>query len=146
MIFLGGTCGKNRWREEIVIPQLLARGVAPEQLYNPVVEHWTPEVQQREDELKRTADILLFVIASPDPSTPDIRAVSGYSLVELTMCLYDAPHRTVALFDTTGMERRTAKGINKIEADLRQRFPDAPIFAEYSELIDWLLVRHKGVK
>lgn len=139
LVFLGGTCGRNSWREGIVIPGLLARGVAPECIYNPVVSHWDAQAQAREDAAKASPDyLLLYVLASPDPATPDVRSISGYSLAEAIMSLYDAPNRTVVLFDTTGQERKTAKGMRKAEQDLRQRFPRAPIFTEYAELVDWL--------
>jgi ADP-heptose:LPS heptosyltransferase len=137
MVFLGGTCGAHHWREEIVIPGLLARGVAPEHLFNPVVEHWDDDARQREDEAKRTARYMLYVIASPDPHGGTAN-VSAYSLAELIMSLYDAQERTVALFDTSGMDKHTAKAINKTMQDLRERFPQAPIFTDYAALIDWL--------
>ena len=139
-VFLGGTCGSNNWREEVVIPALRERGVPEDALFNPVVEHWTDEARRREDECKRTADYMLYVIASPDP-TSGTANVSAYSLVELVMSLYDAPERTVALFDTAGMSKHTTKGINKTVQDLRQRFPHAAIFTDYNTLIEWLADR-----
>jgi hypothetical protein len=139
-VFLGGTCGSNNWREEIVIPALLKRGIPPETLFNPVVEHWTDEARRKEDEVKATADYMLYVIASPDP-TGSTANVSAYSLVELVMSLYDSPERTVALFDTTGMPKHTTKGINKTVQNLRQRFPHAAIFTDYDALIEWLADR-----
>lgn len=138
-VFLGGTCASNPWREEIVIPGLLERGVTPEQIFNPVVPHWDEQAQAREDTAKADPDyLLLFVLASPDPARADVTQISGYSLVEAVMALYDAPKRTVVLFDTTGMAHRTVKGMTKAAQDLQQRFPDAPIFYNYSALIDWL--------
>ncbi len=134
-VFLGGTCGSNTWRETIVIPGLLERGVSVGQMFNPVVSDWNEQAQAREDEAKRTMEYMLYVIASPEPGTTD---VSAYSLVELLMALYDAPERTVALFDTSGMQNHTAKAIRKSLQDLRARFPEAPIFTEYNALMDWL--------
>lgn len=130
-VFLGGTCGSNHWREEIVIPGLLERGVALEQIFNPVVERWDETAQANEDASKASPDhLLLFVLASPDPATPDVTQVSGYSLVEAVMALYDAPSRTIVLFDTTSQARKAAKGMRKAAQDLRLRFPDAPIFTD----------------
>jgi len=136
-LFLGGTCGENQWREDIVIPGLVSRGVDPALIFNPVVDDWNEEAQAREDELKRTTRYMLYVIASPNPDGVSAN-VSAYSLVELIMSLYDAPRRTVALFDTTGMAPHAAKAIKKSMQDLRQRFPHAPIFSEYTALLDWL--------
>lgn len=141
IVFLGGTCGDNHWREEIVIPGLVQRGIDPSRLFNPVVEHWDEEAQKREDETKRSAHYMLYVIASPDPQHAEINNVSAYSLVELVMALYDAPDRTVALFDTTGMAGHVVKAINKSVKDLQARFPQAPVFTDYTELVDWLAER-----
>lgn len=139
MIFLGGTVGSNNWRTEIVIPALLERGIPETILFNPVVEHWGPKEQENEDEVKRSARYLLYVLASPDPqgSTANI---SAYSLVEATMHLYDAPERTLVLLDTTGMPKHTAKAMTKAVKDLRQRFPAAPIFDDYEDVIDFLVL------
>jgi len=136
-VFLGGTVGANRWRETIVIPGLLARGVAADILFNPVVTHWTQQAQQHEDTVKRAVRYLLYVIASPDPAGGTAN-VSAYSLVELTMSLYDSPNRAIGLFDTTGMPRHTAKAIRKSAQDLHGRFPEAPIFTDYETMMDWL--------
>lgn len=144
IVFLGGTCGDNRWREEIVIPALLERGVDPSCLFNPVVKHWDEAAQRREDRAKQVAAYQLYVIASPDPGTPEVANVSAYSLVEATMGLYDAPERTVILMDVTGMAKHTAKALLKSVADWRQRFPGAPIFVEYAALVEWLAPRLKG--
>lgn len=144
-VFLGGTCGHNRWREEIVIPGLLARGVAIGQIFNPVVAHWDKSAQAREDEAKRSMRYQLYVIASPYPGDESAAAaVSGYSLVEATMGLYDAPERTLILVDTAGMADHTAKAIAKSAADWHHRFPDAPIFADYASLIEWLAAQLRG--
>lgn len=138
-IFLGGTCGNNPWRETIVIPRLLAKGVPQEALFNPVVSHWDAQAQAREDQAKQDEQfLLLFVIASPDPATTP-KEVSGYSLVEVVMSLYDWPQRTVAVFDTAHMAQKTAKRMQKAAQDLQQRFPTAPIFLSYDTAIDWLV-------
>jgi hypothetical protein len=143
-LFLGGTCGSNHWRETIVITGLLERGVSQYALFNPVVSHWDAAAQAREDAAKRTCAYQLYVIASPDPSAPEVANVSAYSLVEATMGLYDAPDRTVVLVDITGMAKHTAKAIAKCATDWQQRFPGAPIFTEYTALIDWLAPRLQG--
>jgi hypothetical protein len=138
-VFLGGTCGDNHWREDIVIPALLERGIAPSRIFNPVVSHWDKQAQANEDAAKAHPQcLLLFVLASPDPASADVSQVSGYSLVETVMALYDYPARTVVLFDVTGMARKTAKGLRKAQQDLCARFPEAPIFTDYSALIDCL--------
>ena len=64
--------------------------------------------------------------------------VSFYSLLEATMALYDAPARTVVVFDATGMPKHAEKATNKAYKDLKKRFPDANIFGTQSEAEDWL--------
>lgn len=137
-LFLGGTVGKNRWREEIVIPALIERGVPEDTIFNPVVKHWDLLAQAREDEAKQEAMYQLYVIASPDP-TGESAKVSGYSMVELLMGLYDAPEHTVACFITENMASHAAKETHKVMRDITKRFPNAPIFTSYIPLIEWLV-------
>ncbi|HEY0754250.1 MAG TPA: hypothetical protein VGD98_09830 [Ktedonobacteraceae bacterium] len=137
-IFLGGTVGAHPWREQIVIPGLLAKGVPEQAIFNPVVTSWDEAAQQREDQAKADPTyLLLYVLASPEYQ-PESVTVSGYSLVEAVMSLYEAPRRTVLVFDTALMSRRTAKGMRKAAQDLQERFPTAPIFLTYAEAIVWL--------
>lgn len=138
LVFLGGTAGNNHWREERVIPELLARGISEKALFNPIVSDWNEEAQAKEDEVKRTADYMLFVISNP--LTPG-NEVSAYSLVEAVMALYDDPNRTVVALDTTGMSPHVTRAMVKAFKDLRRRFPGAPIFDSLDEAINWL-ARH----
>ena len=55
VVFLGGTCNESTWRNEL-IPLLKI------DYFNPVVEDWTPECIERENEYKENCDICLFVI------------------------------------------------------------------------------------
>lgn len=141
-IFLGGTCGSNRWREDIVIPGLLERGVAPEQIFNPVVEHWDEQAQAREDAAKADpANLLLWVLASPDPNVLENIALSAYSMVETTISAFVAPERSLVLIDATGMAKRTAKSLNKAAQDWHQVAPGMPIYRDYALLLDDLAAR-----
>jgi hypothetical protein len=141
-VFLGGTTRHNDWRSAIVIPGLLERGIAPEQIFNPLVAHWDAAAQADEDARKADPEyLLLFVLASPEPAEADCTQISGYSLAEMIMALYDAPQRTAVLVDVTGLAAWTAKGLKKAEQDLRLRFPSAPIFTDYAALLDYLASR-----
>jgi hypothetical protein len=142
-IFLGGTVGNNTWRVAVMIPGLLSKGIPEQAIFNPVVSHWDKAAQEREDQAKRDEHcLLLFVIASPDP-TGEATAVSGYSLVEMVMALYDAPERTIVVFDLSQMARKPAKGMKKAADDLKERFPQAPIFFTYEQAIEWLAEQFK---
>src|SRR5579885_2635587 len=70
LIFLGGTIGCNHWREERVIPGLLARGVDPACLFNPVVDVWDQQARAREDCVNAQARYQVYVLASPEPASP----------------------------------------------------------------------------
>jgi hypothetical protein len=54
-VFLGGTCNKTTWREEL-IPLLRI------DYFNPVVKDWTPECQEIEKQQKELCDIHLYCI------------------------------------------------------------------------------------
>ncbi len=67
-VFLGGTCANSTWREKL-IPMLKC------DYFNPVVEDWTPECQEIEENEKRICDFHLYVI------TPKMKGV--YSIAEV---------------------------------------------------------------
>lgn len=135
-VFLGGTCGNNHWREDIVIPALLEHGVSPDLLFNPVVEDWDAAAQAREDAIKADPrTLMVFVIANPKLPGQD---VSAYSLVEAIMGLYDAPHRTAMVFVPDELSPGVAYALGKATADLRKRFPAGHILYGLTDLIDWL--------
>ena len=70
--FLGGTCAETTWRDELM-PLLDARGT---DYFNPVVDDWTPECQDiEEDEKNNKCNVHLYVI------TPEMQGV--YSVAEI---------------------------------------------------------------
>lgn len=137
LVFLGGTCGNNNWRGGL-IQRLVERGVAAEVLFDPVVADWNEEAQRKEDEAKKIATYNLFYLGDPQQEN---NRVSFYSLLEATMGLYDAPERTVVVFDTTGMPKPMEKSNTKACKDLQKRFPNAPIFGTLAEAEDWLVLK-----
>lgn len=54
-VFLGGTCNNSKWRN-LLIPMLEI------DYFNPVVDDWTPECQEREVEEREKADFVLYTI------------------------------------------------------------------------------------
>jgi len=71
-IFLGGTCADTTWRNELM-PLLIAKGI---EFFNPVVEDWTPECQQiEEDEKNRKCDVHLYVITKEMMGTYSIAEI-----------------------------------------------------------------------
>src|SRR3989344_3965423 len=135
VVFLGGTCGANQWRKGF-IERLVARGIPSERLFDPVVEHWDAAAQQREDAMKADPAVTILYYLG-DPGEEGNR-LSYYSLLEATMGLYDAPARTAVVFDSTGMPPRITKSNNKACADLKKRFPQAPIFDSLTDAEGWV--------
>jgi hypothetical protein len=77
--FLGGTCAETTWRQEL-IPLLEENGI---EYFNPVVEDWTPECQQiEEDEKNNKCNVHLYVI------TPAMQGV--YSIAEIVNSAHQA--------------------------------------------------------
>lgn len=134
LVFEGGTVGENEWRRGFE-ERLTACGVPRSWLFNPVVPNWTPECQVREDEAKKIANVVLYVIADPKNGT----GISAYSLVEATMALYDDPKRAIVVFDKTGLEGHALKVVSKVERDLRDRFPVSYIFSSMEEAEGFLV-------
>jgi hypothetical protein len=79
-VFLGGTCGKSTWREEL-IPLLKI------DYFNPVVEDWTPECQERELQERENCDYCLYVI------TPEMEGF--YSIAEVVDDSNKRPKKTI---------------------------------------------------
>lgn len=75
-IFLGGTCAGSSWRDEIS-PELEKRGF---KLFNPVVENWTKECQEAEEQAKTECDTDLYLI------TPEMKGV--FSIAEMIDSAY----------------------------------------------------------
>lgn len=139
-VFLGGTCGNNNWRDGL-IQRLTELGVPLSALFNPVVDNWDEAAQAAEDAAKAESEYMLYYLG--DPQQDDNRC-SFYSLLEATMGLYDAPERTVVVFDTTGMPPHIVKSNNKACKDLMARFPEANIFATLAEAEAWLTAKLKS--
>ena len=82
-VFLGGTCAKSTWREELM-EKLDTNKI---ESFNPVVPNWTPECQAIEDFHRETDDICLYVI------TPE--GEGFYSFIEVTDDSNKRPEQTV---------------------------------------------------
>ena len=84
IIFLGGTCNGCEWRSKFIQTwkkyeenneNLKNRKI---QLFNPIVEDWTPECKKKEDEVKDNACLNIFLI------TPEQKG--AYSFAEAVEC------------------------------------------------------------
>ena len=79
-VFLGGTCNKSKWREEL-IPHLKI------DYFNPIVPNWDEKAQLNELKEKDEADFLLYVI------TPLMTGV--FSIAEVVDDSNKKPEKTI---------------------------------------------------
>lgn len=133
-VFLGGTCGNNKWRDSF-IEDLIESGVSEEKIFNPIVENWDEEAQRKEDLAKEESKYLLFYIANPNTKGNE---TSGYSLIELTMNLYDNPDTTVGVLCTDELSEPVKKALLKGFEDLKKRFPDGHVFSDRKSALEFL--------
>ncbi len=139
LVFLGGTCGNNKWRQDF-IERAVEKGVPREVLFNPVVTDWNAEAQANEDRAKVEATEIIFYLGDPQETE---NRISTYSILEARDALEDRPERTVVIFDGTGMPKPKAKVLAKVENDFRNRFPNGCIFSTPEKAIDWLKKKYQ---
>lgn len=135
LVFLGGTCGSNNWREEKFFPLLDAYMISRDLAFNPVLPpgQWNEEFQKIEDEVKQTARYNLFYISNPQGDSSEEFAenvvnagyvagadVSAFSIFELTVAALLDSERTLIVFNTEAVSEHTAKVFKKIKDELRK--------------------------
>ncbi len=82
-IFLGGTCNGTTWREKLIEKLNI-------EYFNPVVDDWTEDSIEKENEEKKNASYLLYCI------TPEQSGM--YSIAELVESSIKYPKRTIVVF------------------------------------------------
>lgn len=83
VVFLGGTCNDDPWREEVM--KILDERNVP--YFNPVVKDWNQEAQRREEMIKKSVGtIQLYVITS--------RMTGVFSIAEVVASACEDPDRT----------------------------------------------------
>jgi len=100
-VFLGGTCNNSTWRN-IFIPMLTI------DYFNPVVEDWTTECQERELQERANCDACLYVI------TPEMTGV--YSIAEVVDDSNKRPDKTVFVFINSENKKFTAQQEKSLQA------------------------------
>ena len=124
-IFLGGTCGEDMWRQKFIKYWKDSYiGEEDIELFNPIVEEWTDECRLKEDKIKATARINLFVI-TPEQSGP-------YSFVEAVESAITLPGKTMLLIyndETTGA--KVAKSVDAVGARV---IANGGIFKRYNSM------------
>lgn len=115
IIFLGGTCNNDPWREEFIqhwkklINVDRYKHLKNINLFNPVVVDWNEAAQKKEEETKSKAMMNLFVI------TPNMKGV--FSIAEAIECSHKTDCMTIfaiydknKLFDASEMKSFDATG------------------------------------
>jgi hypothetical protein len=137
LIFLGGTSGRNRWRESFM-RRLADRGVPRGLFFDPVVKDWNEQARQREEEVKRDAALLVFYLGNPQE--PDI-PLSAFALVEATLAVCTQPKRTLLVFDLDGLEGHARKVYEQTYLLLRAQNVSVPIFHSIDDAESWIVER-----
>lgn len=81
-VFLGGTCNDSSWRRKLI--DMLEPTVS---YYDPVVDDWNEEAQQKELEERRNCDYCLYII------TP--KMIGVYSIAEVIDDSNKRPNKTL---------------------------------------------------
>ena len=98
-VFLGGTCNKSTWRDEL-IKKLDARKV---KAFNPVVNSWTEQDQLNELNHRKNDDLCLYVL------TPEIPPYNSISDAEVVDDSNKRPKQTLFCI----LEERAGKSFNE---------------------------------
>jgi len=136
-VFLGGTCGRNRWREGLM-DRLAARGLSSNALFDPIVPDWNEAAREREERAKADADVLLFYLG--DPEEPGI-PLSGFGLVEATLAVCHEPERAIVVFDLDAVSGHARKVYEQSAKLLRAQGSNALIFDHLHDAEDVLVQR-----
>jgi hypothetical protein len=130
-VFLGGTVGNSSWRTNLIANLDVS-------YFNPVVENWTSEDKQREEQAKACASHLLYVI------TP--KQEGAYSYVEMAVSICENRNKIVIVAfinDPEGGECFTEHQMasNAAIADLLNKNGSVQIFTSIKEIADYLNVQ-----
>lgn len=144
-VFLGGSCGNSRWRDEIAIPILMKHGIS---YYNPQLENWNTYCIPLEAAIKDGCQLLLFVI------TEDTRAMT--SMIEagffigqgcnIVLCIQDMKYGTI--IDNEELTRNAINDYNRARtylADLANR-DGVPVLDSIVEAIDCVVEKLKEIR
>ena len=128
-VFLGGTTNETRWRDQL-IPLLKA------EYFNPVVEDWDAEAQQRELHERDVCDFSLYGL------TP--KMIGLYSVAEAVDDSNKRPEKTLVVFlpvdDGDVSDESQLRSMKAIEVMVRDN--GARTFNTLEEVADFLNNRH----
>jgi hypothetical protein len=122
VVFLGGTCGKSTWRDEL-IPKLKI------DYFNPVVDDWTPECQEEEIRQREKCDYVLYVITS------DMEGV--YSIAEVVDDSNKRPEKTIFCYLEDGFNDKQKKSLEQVKKMILQN--GGKVCDSLSEIANYLV-------
>ncbi len=130
-IFLGGTCNgsKSKWRDKLI--PMLSHKFEP---FNPVVDDWNEEAQEREIYHRMNDDFVLYCI------TPMMTGF--YSIAEMIDDMNKRPLKTIVCFlyeDGNGRHGYTIPQLKSVEAVLKMlKDNNVPAFTSLEDLANYL--------
>ena len=128
-IFLGGTCNGSNWRDKLI--PMLSNKFEP---FNPVVDDWNEEAQQKEIYHRNNDDFVLYCI------TPMMTGF--YSIAEMIDDMNKRPLKTIVCFlyeDGNGRHKFTIPQIKSVDAVLKMLKDNRiPAFTSLEDLADYL--------
>lgn len=132
-VFLGGSCNPTKWRKDEAIPKLQDAGV---KFFNPQVDDWSPDCEQKEEDAKENSKILLFVI--------DSLTRSVVSMEEATYYIGQGRKVVLVVNDVTKTfypNEHESKDLNRGRFYLRKMAErnETPIFADVASAIEYIV-------
>jgi hypothetical protein len=120
-VFLGGTCNNSQWRDNLILTLNI-------DYFNPVVDDWTPECQQREVKERETADYVLYTV------TKEMAGV--YSIAEAVDDSNKRPEKTVFCVLKDGFDEGQLRSLDAV-AQMVQR-NGGKVFDNLKEVAEYL--------
>ena len=124
-VFLGGTCNNSTWRDRLIKDLKVP-------YFNPIVDNWDEEAQKKEDEQRKNAKFVLFVI------TPLMKGV--FSIAEVVDCSNKRPETTIFCVlekdDDKEFDESEIKSLNQVKKMVEGN--GASVFDSLSEIANFL--------
>lgn len=126
--FLGGTCNESTWRDELI--SQLDDAV---EFFNPVVDDWTPACQAREDQARKDAKYVLFVITS--------QMTGVFSIAEAVDCSNKRPDSTLFCVLTDGFDEGQLRSLMATKRMIERN--GGKVFNNIQEIASFLNLAYK---
>jgi hypothetical protein len=130
-IFLGGTCNDSTWRERLIKDLKVP-------YFNPVVDDWTEDAQKEEDEQRKNAKFVLFVI------TPLMKGC--FSIAEVVDCSNKRPKTTLFCVlnkdNEKEFEKFETKSLDQVKKMVEKN--GAKVFENLKQISDFLNGQEEG--